>query len=100
MDPENGNGRPYRVLMEDEDLAEQFTKLFLLAQTKGLTEDEIGYGLFSATAESLIAIGQPECCVMQLLLDFTSSYYGEWHESMRGEDEGGEAWEDRAGDDV
>lgn len=94
METENGNGQPYRILMEDEDLTEQFSRLILLAQAKGFNEDEIGYGLMSATVETLIASGEPECCVMQLLLDFTSSYYAQWHESMRGEDEDAGEWED------
>jgi hypothetical protein len=96
---EHGNGHPYRALLEDEELAEQFQALVAAAQAKGFSEDEIGYGLLSGTVDSLLANGEPECCVMQLLLDFTSSYFDYWHDRMGGEDEEGEAAEGEEDDD-
>ena len=84
----NGNGQPYRVLMEDTDLAAQFQQLISAAQVKGYNEEEIGFGLLSATVEALLANGEPECCIMQLLVDFMSSYYDYWHNRMADEEEG------------
>lgn len=86
----HGNGQPYRVLMEDADLATQFQKLVSTAQLKGYNEEEIGFGLMSATVEALLVKGEPECCVMQLIIDFMSSYYDYWHTRMADEGE----WED------
>ena len=87
---DHGNGQPYHILMEDEDLAEQFEMLVSSAHVKGFTNEEIGFGLFSATVETLLANGEPECCVMQLLIDFMSSYYDYWHTRMGDEEEGEE----------
>jgi hypothetical protein len=86
----NGNGHSGRALLEDEDLAEQFERLVSAAHAKGYSEEEIGFGLMSAAVESQLASGEQECCVMQLLLDFTSSYYEYWHTHM------GEAGDDEA----
>jgi hypothetical protein len=83
----NGNGQPYRTLMDDQDLARQFEVLVSVARIKGYTEDEIGYGLFSATVETLLANGEPECCIMQVLVDFMSSYFDYWHSRMADEEE-------------
>lgn len=78
----HGNNDDYRELLEDPELAAQFTQLVALAEAKGFNQDEIGYGLFAATAEHLLARGEPECCVMQLLLDYTASFYGWWHDEL------------------
>ena len=86
----HGNGQPYRILMEDADLAEQFQQLISAAHIKGYNEEEIGFGLLSATVEALLVNGEPECCVMQLLIDFMSSYYDYWHTRMADEEE----WEE------
>lgn len=95
---EHGNGHPYRALLEDEELAEQFQALVAAAQAKGFSEDEIGYGLLSGTVDSMLANGEPECCVMQLLLDFTSSYFDYWHDRMGDEGEGDEDEVEEGGD--
>lgn len=95
---EHGNGHPYRALLEDEELAEQFQALVAAAQAKGFSEDEIGYGLLSGTVDSMLANGEPECCVMQLLLDFTSSYFDYWHDHMGDEGEGDEDEVEEGGD--
>jgi hypothetical protein len=87
----HGNGHPYRVLMDDEDLAAKFEQLISAAQAKGYNEEEIGFGLLSATAETLLVNGEPECCVMQLLIDFTSSYFDYWHSRMSDDEE---KWEE------
>ena len=71
-----------RDMMEDTDLADQFQELVSAAHVKGYGPEEIGFGLFSATTEALLASGEQECCVMQLLMDFTSSYYEYWHARM------------------
>ncbi|MEW6752175.1 MAG: hypothetical protein AB1505_14510 [Candidatus Latescibacterota bacterium] len=91
---ERGNGHPYRVLMEDEELAQQFEALVAAARARGLTEEEIGFGLFSATVESMLGNGEPECCVMQLLTDFLSSYFEYWHNRMADEEE----WDEEEGE--
>ncbi len=90
MEDGNGNGHPYRILMDDEDLAEQFAQLVSSAHVKGFTVEEIGFVLLSAMVETLLANGESECCVMQLLIDFMSSYYDYWHTRMGDE----EAWEE------
>ena len=53
-----------------------------LAEAKGLDQDEIGYGLIAATAEHMLARGEPECCVMQILMDYTASFYVWWHDGL------------------
>ena len=68
---ENGNGHghhhgqdgseEYRELLADPELAAQFNQLVALAETKGLDLDEIGYGLMAATAERILARGEPDC---------------------------------------
>lgn len=78
----HNNGDDYRELLEDPELAAQFNHLVALAEAKGLNQDEIGYGLLAATAEHLLARGEPECCVMQLLMDYTASFYGWWHDEL------------------
>lgn len=88
VEMESGNGHPYRALLEDEDLAKQFQMLVSVAQAKGFTEDEIGYGLLSATVETLLANGEPPCCVMQLFIDFLASYFDYWHSQIDAEEEG------------
>ena len=35
-----------------------------------------------ATAEHLLARGEPACCVMQLLMDYTATFYGWWHDEL------------------
>lgn len=90
----HGNGKPYRALMEDEELSEQFQQLVSAAHIKGYTEEEIGFGLMSATSETLLANGEPECCVMQLLMDFVASFYEFWHNRMSDEEEWDEEEED------
>jgi len=86
----HGNGKPYRILMDDEDVAEQFEMLVSSAHVKDFTDEEIGYGLLSATVETLLANGEPECCVMQLLIDFMYTFYDYWHMRMSEEWENGE----------
>jgi len=84
----NGNGHgdghrdDYKELLSDPELAEQFNHLVALAEAKGLNQDEIGYGLLAATAEHLLARGEPACCVMQLLMDYTATFYGWWHDEL------------------
>ena len=87
---EHGNGHPYRALLDDEALAKQFEALVSAAQAKGYSEDEIGYGLLWGTVDSMLASGEPDCCVMQLLLDFTSSYFEYWHDRMGDEGKSGD----------
>jgi hypothetical protein len=83
----HGHDDAHRDMMDDADLAEQFEQLVSAAHVKGYSPEEIGFGMFSATTESLLANGEQECCVMQLLMDFTSSFYEYWHASMGQEDE-------------
>ena len=80
----HGNGRDddYRELLEDPELAAQFAQLMTLAEAKGLGQNEIGYGLMAATAEYLLARGEPECCIMQLLLDYTANFSSWWHDEL------------------
>jgi hypothetical protein len=83
----DGNGHegepaPDRVLLDDEELAAQFEALVAAAQAKGFSQQELGFGLLSATVESLLDNGEAECCVMQLLMDFMASYYEDWHNDM------------------
>lgn len=78
----NGRGEHFRELLDDPELAAQFERLITLAEAKGLDQDEIGYGLLAATAEHLLARGEAECCVMQLLMDYTTSFYSWWHDSL------------------
>jgi len=94
MSNENGNGNghghhhgqeggeEYRELLADPELAAQFNQLVALAEAKELDQDEIGYGLIAATAEHMLARGEPECCVMQILMDYTASFYGWWHDGL------------------
>ena len=90
MSNENGNGHhhgqegdeEYRELLTDPEFAAQFNQLVALAEAKGLDQDEIGYGLIAATAEHMLARGEPECCVMQVLMDYTASFYGWWHDGL------------------
>mgnify|MGYP001034783487 FL=1 len=89
----NGRGEDYRELLDDPELAAQFAQLVALAEAKGLDQDEIGYGLLAATAEHLLARGEPECCIMQLLLDYTANFYGWWHDELSEEGAEGEAEE-------
>jgi len=90
--PPDGEGEgydasSYRVLMDDDDLAARFDALVTAAQLKGFSAQELGFGLLSATAEKLLQNGEAECCVMQLLVDFMSSFYESWHNSMGTEPE-------------
>ena len=75
-------GEEYRELLADPELAAQFNQLVALAEAKGLGQDEIGYGLIAATAEDMLARGEPGCCVMQVLMDYTASFYGWWHDGL------------------
>ncbi len=84
---ERGNGHPHRALMDDEAIATQFEALVAAAQAKGYSDEEIGYGLMWGTVDSLLSHGESECCVMQLLVDFTGDFYGYWHDRMGGEEE-------------
>ena len=72
----------YRELLADPEFAVQSNQLVALAEAKGLDLDEIGYGLIAATAEHMLARGEPECCVMQILMAYTGSFYGWWHDGL------------------
>jgi hypothetical protein len=82
-----GESAPERVLLDDEELAAQFDALVAAAQAKGFSQQELGFGLLSATVETLLENGEAECCVMQLLMDFMASYYEDWHDDMSDETE-------------
>ena len=88
----NGHGRgdDFRELLDDSELAGQFAHLVALAEAKGLDQDEIGYGLLAATAEHLLDRGETECCIMQLLLDYTANFYNWWHDELSEEAAGEE----------
>lgn len=79
---DQGNGNLTRSLLDDPELAQQFDVLFAAAHDKGFETEEVGFGMISAAAEYLLANGVQECCVMQLLVDFLSTYYGYWHDRM------------------
>jgi len=82
---------PYnRILLDDEELAAQFRALVAAAQAKGIAQQDLGFALLSATVEHLLDSGESDCCVMQVLLDFVSPYYENWHDSMSDE---AEPWE-------
>ena len=85
-----GRGDNFRELLDDPELAGQFAGLVALAEAKGLDQDEIGYGLLAATAEHLLDRGETECCIMQLLLDYTSNFYSWWHDALSEEAAGEE----------
>ena len=88
----NGHGRGdnFRELLDHPELAGQFARLVALAEAKGLDQDEIGYGLVAATAEHLLDRGETECCIMQLLLDYTANFYSWWHDELSEEAAGEE----------
>ena len=97
----NGNGNGHHNngdqysnynLLNDEDLADHFEKLISAAHVKGLSDEEIGYGLMAASTEFMLDQGHAECCVMQMLVDFMATYYDYWHDamSMEGDDPEGE----------
>ena len=85
-----GRGDDFRELLDDSELAGQFAHLVALAEAKGLDQDEIGYGLLAATAEHLLDRGETECCIMQLLLDYTANFYNWWHDELSEEAAGEE----------
>jgi hypothetical protein len=95
---ERGDGHPYRVLMDDAALARRFADLMTAARAKGLTEEEIGFGMLSATVESMLDAGEAECCVMQVLVDFMSSYFEYWHNRMADEEEEWDGEEEGGGE--
>ena len=77
-DSHYGNHR----LLGDLDLAKQFETFVALAEVKGFSEDEIAYGILTAATDFLIERDHPDCCIVQMLIDFMSSYYEAWHDDM------------------
>ncbi len=83
-DDTNGqdNGHSASFFLEDPELAEQFERLVDAARVKGFATEDTGYSLFHAAIDLLLASGVQECCVMQMLVDCLTSYYGDWHDRM------------------
>ena len=63
-------------------MAEQFSALTSAARVKGLSDEDIGYGLVAAAIEFMLKQGHAECCVMQMLVDSTATYYDTWHDAL------------------
>mgnify|MGYP001167732643 FL=1 len=89
----NGNGHHHDDdhanfnLLDDDDLAEKFAALVSAAQIKGLSGEDIGYGLVAAAIEFMLERDHAECCVMQMLVDSMASYYDTWHDALSAEED-------------